>query len=158
MTLAIPTGSDLTQTGETLILQMANDANPNLSAGPLSATNVTLGTVSTLTGTPNSAIALTAVANQGYSGSVTVTYNRLDIQTSVMAVLAPTGATLAKGSFTVVADLLPALNTAYNLGLVADDLANGATVLNLTNGAGSATLVMAPTSLKYLGTLTVTIA
>lgn len=149
------TPSDLTQTGETLILAMVNAANPTPVNGPVSTSNVTFGTPTVISGLENTSITLTG--SGAYAGTQTFAYNRLDIQTDVMSILAPSGATLANASFATVADLIAPLNTAYALGLVTDDIANGSDAVTLTNGAGSASITMATGSLKFIGELSVAI-
>jgi len=151
------TPSDLTQTGETLILALVNAANTNLVNGPLTTDNVTLGAPAVETGDKNSSVVLTGVAGNGYANTQTFTYNRLDIQSDVMNHIAPSGATLVNASYATVADLVAPLNSAYNLGLVSADISNGSDAITLTDGAGNATVTMAAASLKYIGELSVAI-
>lgn len=153
------TPSDLTQSGPTLVYQMVNTANATLPNGPLSASNSTLGTPNATGSTPNTSIQISATAGQGYTGNVTVNYARLDIDTDVFSVLAPSGATVinAGGTMAHVSDVVTALNAAYNLNLQQSDVSNWSSALSLADDAGSATIQIAAGSLVYLGSLVVTI-
>jgi hypothetical protein len=153
------TPSDLTQTGQTLVYGLINAANPNLQNGALSAVNTTLGAPAGTGSTPNTSVQVSAVANQGYTGNVTVNYNRLDIQNQVFSVLAPSGATVvnAGGSMATVNDVVTAINSTYNLNLQAGDVSNASTELSLSEDAGSCTIEIAAGSLTYTGSLNVTI-
>jgi hypothetical protein len=153
------TPSDLTQTGPTLLYGLINAANPSLPNGALSATNTTLGAPASTGSTPNTSVAVAAVTNQGYTGSVTVNYNRLDIQNDVFSVLAPSGATVVNtgGTMAAISDVVAAINSAYNLNIQQSDVSNWSTALSLTDDAGSCTIDIATGSLTYTGTLSVTI-
>ena len=151
------TPSDLTQSGENLVLGMVNAANTDLPNGPLSSSNVTLGAPTATGASPNTSVEFSAIASHGYTGSVTCTYDRLDISADVFSVLAPGGATLVDASYATIADLLAPLNTAYAINLQAGDISNGATALSLTEDAGTATIEIASTCLTYTGSLVVTI-
>ena len=153
------TPSNLTQTGEVLLLALINTQNPNLPNGALTNANVTLGTPTASGTTPNSSLAVNAVAGQGYQGSVTVTYNRLDIQNDVFSVLAPSGATVVNtgGTMAAISDVVAAINASYNLNIVEADVSNWTTALSLTEDAGSCTIDIAAGSLVYTGTLNVAI-
>lgn len=153
------TPSDLTQTGQTLVYGLINAANPNLQNGALTTVNTSFGAPAGTGSTPNTSLQVTAVDNQGYSGQVTVNYNRLDIQNQVFSVLAPSGASVVNtnSAMATVGDVLAAINSTYNLNLQEGDVSNGATALSLTNDAGSCTIEIDPGSLAYTGSLNVTI-
>jgi hypothetical protein len=153
------TPSDLTQTGQTLVYGLINAANPSLPNGALSATNTTLGVPAGTGTTPNTSVTVTAIANQGYTGSVTVKYTRLDIQNDVFSVLAPGGATVVNtnAAMQTVSDVVTAINAAYSINLQPSDVSNGSTALVLTNDAGTCQIDIAPGSLTYTGTLSVSI-
>lgn len=154
-----PVPSDLTQTGETLLYALINVANAPLQNGDLTNTNTSLAAPAVTGSSPNTSVLVTATANQGYSGSVTVSYNRLAIDTDVFSAIAPGGATVVNtgGTMATVADVVAAINTAYSLNLQAADVSNGATALSLTNDAGSCTIQIAAGSYTYTGSVMVTI-
>jgi hypothetical protein len=155
----VSTPSDLTQTGEALVYGMVNAANPSLQNGALSSANTSLGAPMVTGATPNTSVEITATANQGYSGNVTVDYNRLAIDTQVFNIYAPDGATVVNtgGTMATINDVVAALNTTYGLNLQAEDVSNGSTALSLTNEAGTCTVDIAATSLVYTGSLNVAI-
>ena len=145
--------SDLTQSGPTLLLGLINAANPNLPNGPLTAGNVTLGAPSSNVGANNTQVTVTGVTGQGYSGTETFTYNRLDI--GAMFTGWGKTATLTGGAaFHQTTDLLAPLNAAYDLDLQPSDVVNE----TLTGTVPySYTLKMAADSLTYLNQVNVQI-
>ena len=149
--------SDLTQSGPTLIFDLINTANPGLPNGPLSASNVTLGTpaANTTNGSgDNSQVEVTGIEGQGYSGTDVFTYNRIDI--GAMFTTWGISATLSGGSgFTNASDMLTALNAAYSLDLQASDIVDGP--IGASSFPDSYTLTIADGSLVYTGTLAVTL-
>lgn len=107
---------DFTKASKDLLVELFNLANPDLS---VPAAAVTFGAVSVNAGansaTHNSAITMTAVNGSGYTGVANLTYNRLDIDTDVVA----TGsASFDKGSATQVSDIVALLNTRFAINLV----------------------------------------
>ena len=157
--MATTTPTYLNHDGETILLDLINGANTDsLTNGALTESSVTFGAPTAGTvGDDNTSIVVTAVSGQGYKDDVTVTYLRLDIQKDVMSVLAPSGAALTGNTFAKISDLIAPLNSEYKIGLVASDVANGSDALSLTDGAGTGTITIADASLKYIGTLAVTI-
>lgn len=153
------TPSDLTQTGEALLYSLVNAANPSLQNGALSSANVTLAAPAATGSTPNTSVALSAITDHGYSGTISVSYNRLAIDTQVFNVLAPGGATVVNsgGTMVTVSDVVAAINSAYAINLQAEDVSNGSTALSLTANAGSCTIQVAAGSYTYTGSLNVTI-
>lgn len=155
--------SDLTKTGPALIFAMINTANSaTLTRGVASATNMTFGVPAVLAGGDasgkNTSLAVTAVAGQGYTSppSVTITYNRLNIDTDVLAKLAPSGVSFVDAAYAKVSDLLAIVNSTYSLNLQAGDISNGNDALS---GAypRTATLTIAAGSLVYIGSAAITI-
>jgi len=149
--------SDLTLSGPTLIYDLINAANVGLPNGPLSPTNTTLGVpaanITDASGN-NTQVAITAISNQGYTGSKVVTYNRIDIGAMFtgwgMAATVANGATYVNAS-----DFLPSLNAAYHLDLQATDIIDGP--INAVSYPDAYTLNIAASSLTYIGTLAVSI-
>lgn len=144
--------SDLTKTAKELFYALVNDANAALSAKPLADTNVSLSAPTSGTfGEKNTKVTITALADQGYSGTVDVTYNRLDIATLFSD--ASLTASIEGDSFTNASDLLTDLNSRYGLNLQASDIVEGD--LSAQVYPGTYDLVMAAGSLAYTGTVTI---
>jgi hypothetical protein len=74
---------DVTKTVQANFLALVIDANATASG--LSLSQFTLGTVAVLTGnaTKNSQVVLTAIKNMGYSGAITLNFNRLSVSSGV---------------------------------------------------------------------------
>lgn len=156
------TPSDLTKTGSQLVYALINAANPGLANGALDPTNTTLSAPTALTGDPsgqNTKVTVNATAGHGYINGKDLTYNRLDIQTQVFSVLAPTGAALidAATPYVAVQDILAAVNTKYGINLQASDVANPTDALVGASYPKTATINIAAGSLTYVGSLVVTI-
>lgn len=153
------TPSDLSKTGPALVFGLINAANPStFPAGPASATNVTLGVPSALTGDPsgqNTKLTVTAIANQGYTGSQDITYNRLDF-TAVLNVKTSNNLSIVDQSFATIADVIAYLNSTYNLNIQATDTSNETAAIS---GAypKSAEIIADAASLTYIGNVTFTI-
>lgn len=152
------TPSDLTQTGKTLIFALINTANPSLVNGAIDDSNVTLSAPAVLTSDAsgkNTKLTLTAKADQGYTGTADVTYNRLDLQ-AVADIKVPGGLSLVDASYATGADLIAAINTALGTALVAGDFTNASTAIS-GSYPRTATLTAVTTSLVFVGSLAVTI-
>ena len=108
----------------------------------------------------NTAVEVTAKAGSGYSGAVTVDYNRLNLQTDIADVA--TGVTLrfGLGNAESLADFVPEINAALGINLGADDYIDD----DLPEFAGTpnevqpASLDAAAGSLAYIGSLAFEIA
>jgi hypothetical protein len=152
--------TDLTQSASTLIYAMINEANPAIPNGGLSSANAVLGSPTATGATPNTSLPVGGAANQGYTGYVSVTYHRLDIQTEVSNPLIPSGLQLADDStspYSTVQDLLPTLNAALAINLQVSDLANGNAAIAGTTYPKAVSVVIANTCLTLVGTLAVSI-
>lgn len=156
------TPSDLTQTGPALIFEMVNRLNPNPPKGTFSASNVTLGVPTTLTNDisgKNATLLLTAVPGQGYLSTLPINYNRLDIRQVLIAKHVP-DVRLTNNSFQKSVDLLPLINSTYNLNLQASDVVNEtlpADDPSSPTGDIAYTLKIDPASLAYFGQLPLTL-
>lgn len=75
--------------------------------------------VMTPTGMRNTRLLIYGLKQGGYRGSVTVTYDRIDLEELFRNV---TPLVLMKSTPSKLSDLLPVLNTTYGLSLVADDI------------------------------------
>jgi hypothetical protein len=151
---------DLTKTGAQLIYDLLNAANPNPRHGAFSPTNVTLGAVSTLTGDvsgKNTKVTVTAVAGQGYSGSQTIKFNRIDINALFIQKGIP-ALSFPNANYTQSTDFLAYLNSTHSLNLTAADV-----VLETlpadddVTGLITYTLQIASTCKTFIGTLPLTI-
>lgn len=100
----------------------------------------------------NTDLKCTATKESPYLGSVTVGYDRLDLQKLFKNI----AVNLDVGSPKTTADLLPLLNRKYGLGIAAEEVA-----ANPVDTTGATpwhhTIVMVDTCLTYIGTLDVTV-
>lgn len=147
--------ASLNDTSSDLVYALINAANLNLPNGPLTATNSTLGTPAASGTTPNTTVTLTAVAGEGYTGEVTISYGRIDIGAMFTTwgdspVLVPSGA-----NYTTVAELIAYLNSTYTLDLQDSDVVTGS--IPAGPYPYSYTLTMNSASLAYIGTLPITL-
>lgn len=146
--------SDLTKTSKALFYDLVNSANAALASNPLSDSNVTLSVPTDGTfGDKNTQVTITAIAEEGYKGSVDVTYDRLDIGTLFSdASITPT---VEGDGFADAAALLSAINSQYGLNLSADDIQNDD--LSAQTYPSTYTLTIAAGSLAYIGTVDVSL-
>ena len=104
------------------LLDLVNRDNPDLPY-PLTTSNVFLLTPPTtsLANGRNSVVKFNGIAGKGYSGKVTLYFDRLNIAT-----LFPNGTITAVGPYgaTQLSDILPKLNEKYGLALTVDDVQN----------------------------------
>lgn len=101
----------------------------------------------------NARITLNGRGGSGFSGKHEFFYDRLNIGSMFNGI---TVVFDAEGDSKTYADLLPALNEQYGLGLVAADLSNGGSKLSYGYQPTPVTLTIASTSPAYTGSLTVT--
>lgn len=138
-----------------LLCRQVTRDNPDLPY-PLTPDNVLVlgGPYTTSLGTSgrNARVVLNGKSGAGFVGRREFFYDRLDIGKYFNGI---TVVFNAGGGSATYADLLPALNEQYGLGLQATDLANGATAL--TNGytPTAVTLTIASTSPAFTGSLSV---
>lgn len=138
-----------------LLCRQVTRDNPNLPY-PLSPDNILLlsGPFTTSLGSSgrNTRVVLNGKSGAGFVGRREFFYDRLDIGKYFNGI---TVVFDAAGSSKTYADLLPALNEQYGLGLQATDLSNGSTAL--TNGytPTPVTLTIASTSPAFTGSLNV---
>jgi hypothetical protein len=107
--------TNFTEASEQIVIDLIN--NDNSSA--LTEALITFGLPTTTTGTSparNTQVTITAVAGSGYTGSVTVQYNRVDLSTL------PTINTSAQTVFSLgdavnISDLIDEINTAFGINL-----------------------------------------
>lgn len=152
-------------TAEDLFFGMINEANPSLGRGPLSADNVALSNPFVLIDDPsgkNTKVNVSGIAGEGYTGLVSFTYNRLDIQSQVADRLAPIGVIIQDSEFAIIADVVNEVNTTldlatYSLRLTAADVSNAADPIPATAYPKQITLNIVNNHLSYVGQLAVTI-
>lgn len=146
---------DYTKLPKLILLDQINTDNPSHT---LTDAQVTFGlpTVST-GGTParDTEITVTAVAGSGYTGSVILRYNRVDLST-VPGVL---NKVFSLGDGTTVADLIPEINTRYGINLQAEDYVDAALPAfdGTPNEQHDFSVVANADSLVWRGTLVLTV-
>lgn len=138
-----------------LLGQRINRDNPDLKATLDSSNIIVLGgpyTSGLGTSGRNTRVVLNGKTGSGVVGKKEFFYDRLNIGALFNGI---TVVFAAKGDSATVADLLPALNEQYGLGLTAADITNGATKLGTGYKPTPVTLTIAATSLAYTGSLNV---
>ncbi|ANZ50594.1 putative virion structural protein [Erwinia phage vB_EamM_Stratton] len=139
-----------------LLCQQIERDNP-ATAGMLDAASILVlsGPLTTGLGTSgrNARIILNGRLGNGFVGKKEFFYDRLNIGQMFKGI---TVVFQAEGSSKTYADLLPALNAQYGLGLTTEDITNGTTKLPYGYAPTQLTLTIAATSLAYTGTLAVT--
>jgi hypothetical protein len=141
--------------GAQMVFDAINAANPSLQNGPVSASNVTLGTPTATGATPNTSVEMTGIAGQGYSGSDTITYDRIDIG-AMFTTWGDNPATVPNGAtYTNASDMLPTINATYGTDLQAADIVDGA--IGASSYPFAYSLVMAAGCLAYTGELAINI-
>lgn len=139
----------------TLLCRLINRDNPDLKQ-TLSAKNIVLlgGPYTTGLGTSgrNTRIKINGRTGSGIVGKAELFYDRLNIGALFNGI---TVVFAADGQSATVADLLPALNEQYGLGLTLEDITNGATKLGTGYTATQVTLTIASTSVAFTGALSV---
>lgn len=148
--------SDFTQPSNKIVLDLINDDNN---------TSLTVGTV-TLEVKPevipefrNTTVEISAIPGSGYTGSMTLEYNRLDIQDFV-DLYEPAGFEIVQGEAVTVADLMPEINQAMAINLVEDiDFFDQlfAEWVGEPNETQLVNVPMIADSLVYIGTLSFTL-
>lgn len=149
--------SDLSLSGETLLVQLINEANPNPPFGPFTTGSFTFGNPSPLSNdltTKNSSLVVTAKDTSHYLGTQTVKYNRLDIRNVLIGKGSPTPS-FQNDAFTLSTDLVDSLNSMFNLALTDADLVSETLPDPDDNGNVNYTVQIHPNSLTYTGTVPV---
>lgn len=139
-----------------LVCQQILRDNPDLPF-PLTKDNILVlgGPFTTNLGTSGrkTRLVLNGKAGAGFTGRREFFYDRLDLSKLF------TGITVvfeADGTAATVADLLPALNEQYGLGLEAEDISNGSTALSYAYQPTIVPITISASSLAYTGSLSVT--
>ena len=138
-----------------LLGRRINRDNPDLKVTLDSSNIIVLGgpyTSGLGTSGRNTRVVLNGKTGSGVVGKKEFFYDRLNIGALFNGI---TVVFAAKGDSATVADLLPALNEQYGLGLTAADITNGATKLGTGYSPTPVTLTIATTSLAYTGSLSV---
>ena len=110
--------SDFTKTPHQILLHLLNESNAATNLA-LAESAVTFGDITEHDGAVTE-VTVTAASGSGYSGSVDVTYNRVDL--GFMNVLTPSLVIETEATATDDATLLAYLNELYDINLVAGDL------------------------------------
>lgn len=145
---------DFTKAPEQILLDQIN--NDNSSA--LTLQQVSFGLPTTTTGTSparDTQVTVSAVANEGYSGSVVVEYNRVNIST----VPGARSTVFPKGSAVNISDLIPQINAAYQINLTTADYTDGPlpTFTGAPNEEHTFQLVISSDSLPFENSVTLTV-
>lgn len=145
---------DFTKAPEQIVLDQIN--NDNTSA--LTLQQVSFGLPTVVSGTSpvrDTQVTVSAVANEGYSGSVVVQYNRVNIST----VPGSRSTVFPKGSAVNISDLIPQINTAYQINLTAADYTDAAlpTFSGTPNEEHTFQLVISSDSLPFENSVTLTV-
>lgn len=125
-----------------MFFQLLNEENNTA----FNSSIVDLSAPSPMTGTRNTAITVTAKVASGYSGSVNLTYNRLDL-----TVFTDGNTEFTLNGISTTEDLLPAINARFGLQMAVTDIIVEAVV----NGAVN--LKARSTSLVWVGNVDITI-
>ena len=150
--------SDFSKLPVQIVFDLINEQN-NTHLDP-SLVELGLPTVTTTAGALyNSDITVTAIEGSGYSGSVVLGYNRLDVQGFLF------GETLllAVGDAENFSDLIPEINLKLRTNITADDYIEGSILEaggeweGLPNETKQITIQMNPDSLVFIGSLTLTL-
>lgn len=113
--MAAPIAQDFTKSSVDILLQLIKKDNPK--AAPLTPEVVTFGLPTVATETRNSKITISAVKDSGYSGAVTMEYDRVNIG----SVPGERSTTFPIGNAIKLSDLIPEINAAYDINLQEGD-------------------------------------
>jgi hypothetical protein len=142
---------DFTKAPEQLVIDMINNDNGTT----LTTDQLTFGIPELSNGKHNSTVLVKAIENSKLKGSALIHYNRVDIGEI------PNGRSTTFPVTTEVnlSDLVPAIDTAYNLRLTPADYINTAlpSFSNIPNEELTVDLVAANTSLIFINKLTLTV-
>lgn len=147
--------SNFTQAGDKIVLDLINEDN----SSSLALSVVSVAQSATVPTTKNSMAVVTALPGSGYSGSVEVEYNRLDIQDFV-DLYYPEGLILPQGDAEALSDFLDEINAALAINLILDvDVAEQqlAPWPGIPNDTQVVTADILAGSLVYIGTLSFTV-
>lgn len=147
---------DFTKTQDAIILDLINGSQT--PATQLTLADITLSIPAVNTTDPettgDTSIAVSGVAESGYDGTATVTYNRVDIE--VVAIAAST-TEFEVGSAVNVVDLLPAINAAFGINLTSE-MVTDAVLPSTDEGAAQFNLTMSATNKVYSGVVELTLS
>jgi hypothetical protein len=149
--------TDLTKAPDQVIIDLINADNTPLA---LTAELVTFGVPNAAAGenpTKNTELTVTAAEGSGYSGSVVVTYNRVNLATIPTIAAAP--AEFPLGNATTLKDLIPEFNAKYGVNLTDDDFVD-APIPEFTGGLNeehTIQLVAKADSLIYIGSVDIVV-
>jgi hypothetical protein len=146
--------SDFTKAPEQIVLDQINNDN----SSSLTLTQVSFGLPTASTGTSparDTTLTVNSVADEGYSGSVVVMYNRVDIST----VPGTRSTVFPKGSSVNISDLIPQINAAYQINLTSADYTDGPlpTFTGTPNEEHTFQLVINADSLPFENSVTLTV-
>ena len=152
--------SDFKKAPEDIIFDLIAFDNPSK---PINATVVDLGVATIATGAnppANTDLEVTSKAGSGYSGAVSVAYNRLAVQGFIAAAgVSGNELIIPVGDAVKYADLIDEINTALGINLTAKDYVDGdiGDWAGTPNETKEVQIVMAADSYVFTGTLTLTL-
>jgi hypothetical protein len=145
---------DFTKAPNQILLDQIN--HDNNSALTLSLIQFGIPTAATGTNpNPNTSISVTAQSGSGYSGSVVVNYNRVDLST----IPGSRNTIYSLGNAVNISDLVPEVNTAYAINLTSVDFTDGPlpTFVGTANEEHSFQIAATADSVPYQGVMTLTV-
>ncbi|MDH2154206.1 hypothetical protein [Stenotrophomonas sp. GD03657] len=153
---------DFTKAGKDLLVELFNTANPTLNVPVAAVTfNAPAANDGADAATRDTKITMTAVPGSGYKGAANLTFQRLAIDTDVVAKGTATDDEFDKGSATQISDIVALLNTRFSVNLVAGtDYTDGALPAfdgTEPNETKTFTLTILAGSLVYKGSVVLTV-
>ena len=147
--------SDFSQMPDQIVLDLINEEN----SSSLTLELVEFGKPF-IAGLPeaNTEMEVTAKDGSGYKGSVTVAYDRLDIQ-GFVPIMVGSDLVLPVGDAEKFSDLIPEINVALGINLTEDDYVDGdiGEWLGVPNETQDITIPMHADSYVFIGSLTLTL-
>jgi hypothetical protein len=148
---------DFTKAPAQILIDLINSANSASLVTALTPELVTFGAPVAQAGNANgdTNITMTAAAGSGYSGNVSLNYNRVPMS----SIPGAKSTVYTQGSATKISDLIPEINATYGINLTADDYEDAALPVfpNQPHDSLPFTITAKSTSLVWEGSLTLTL-
>ena len=147
--------TDLSKSSANQLYDLILEDNTGATAAGLTFAKVTFGAPADHAGANpgDTDVVVTAVANSGFSGDVTVNYDRLDL--AGFTAYGAAEVTVAAGA--TVTDIVAAFNALYGAALDISDYDEGASAPIPDDDGEIFTLVADATSLAYKGSIAITV-
>ncbi len=145
--------TDFTQSSETIFMALLNNANPSFKT-PMTPSMFLFGQASPNTGLDtfnDSQVTLTATSGSGMTGSITISYARVQLG----SIPGSRNVVFTTGSAVNISDILPLINTAYGINIQAVDIVDGPlpAFIGIVDEHQTFTLTAAPGSLVFEGSV-----